>query len=675
MAIDVGASLGLPGTSAAFRTGNLVGWALEFFRELPDGTEEPGSAIVLSSDDYDAGTIEATLPDGLGGGSYGFTVEGVTDEDYRKIAQGISGSRPSMKLYLWWRDTNASVGGYLANLAGATGLISPASKPPEDALVAVLRVVNVTRKRGERRYEAVISARELAYDRVARPIASRPLRAADLRLAMENAAEDANLNLEVHGIAYTGGDVRTYAEKGSTYRRFFGEAAQSMEFLHPNRRGRGMLLIRNGTLHAGPRPIPLTGDAKPLTGATGFIEAERIAAEPDPEAGPTPPPPPGKRRFTLTLKGRPDIKPGDLVKFDPPAEEVMKTQPSFGAALFGGLGASLADALVPELGDALGADAVTLYVSSVKHTLGRTKGFATVVTGVEVPGANDKAWDAAAMDEPSDPAPSGSRAASASASGAGAAVAAIAAHATEAARGRRFAEVGEVRRFTHDGGAAAEPPSQTETVWRGLIVPDGKENAARRLPVRRKEPSPVAGIPYLTPFAWGKCGLVLPRYPGTRVMLEHRNGDGTDAVDIGALWESGKGPSSEPGDWWLILPVGVPSNKRQTVADKESAPPEHSGKASNDLVDADGNRVITVGELTVRVGKDALTTAGTRPTRASETGSITIEHVAGGSSIVMKSDGTVVITAKNIEMTATENIKMTAAKVDVKVSDKMDVHG
>jgi hypothetical protein len=676
MAIDVGGALGLPGTSKAFRTGNLAGWALVFFRELPDGTEEPKSKFVVSNDDYTAASIEANLPDGLGGGSYAFTLEGVTDDDYRQLAQGISGSRPAVKLYLWWRDTNASVGGYLANLAGVTGLVSSASEPPKDALVAVLRVVNVSRKRGERRYEAVISARELAYDRLARPIWNRPLRAADLRLAMENAADETNLKLEVHEIPYTGGDVRTYGEKGGSYRRFFGEAAESMEFLRPDRTGRGMLLIRDGTLHIGPRPIPLTGEPKPLTEATGFIEAERIPAELDPEAGPTLPSPLGKRRFSLTLKGRPDIKPGDLVQFDPPAEEVMTTQPSFGASLFGGLGASLADALIPKLGDALGPNAVNLYVNSVKHTLGRTKGFATVVSGVEVAGANEKAWDAAIEDGPSKPAPAAtSRAASPAASGAGAAAAAIAAHASEAAGARFFAEVGEVRRFNYSGGAAAEPPSQTETVWRGLIVPDGKENGARRLPIRRKEPSPVPGIPYLTPFAWGKCGLVLPRYPGTRVLLEHRNGDGTDAVDVGSFWESGKGPSSQPGDWWLILPADVPSDRRQAAPDKNLSPAEPTGKATNDLIDADGNRVITVGELTVRVGRDGLTTAGTRPTRASDVGSITIEHVAGGSSIVMKSDGTVVIKAKNIEMTASANITMSAAKVDVKVTDKMDVHG
>jgi hypothetical protein len=449
-----------------------------------------------------------------------------------------------------------------------------------------------------------------------------------------------------------------------------------MELLRPDRRGRGMLLIRDGTLHAGPRPIPLSGEAKSLTEATGFIEAERVAAEPDPEAGPTPPPPPGKRRFNLTLKGRPDIKPGDLVKFDPPSEEVMKTQSSFGASLFGGLGASIADAALPGLTDALGPNAVTLYVNSVKHSLGRTKGFATVVSGVEVAGANEKAWDAAPKDGPSEPVPATApRLASSSASGAGAAAAAILTQAADAARSRRFPEVGEVRRFNHSGGAAAEPPSQTETVWRGLIVPDGKENSARRLPVRRKEPSPVPGVSYLTPFAWGKCGLVLPRYPGTRVLLDHRNGEGTDAVDVGAFWESGKGPTSEPGDWWLILPVGVAADKRQTLPDSTSPPSEHTGKATNDLIDADGNRVITVGELTVRVGQDGLTTAGTRPARAGDEGSVTIEHVAGGSKIVMKSDGTVVITAKNIEMTASENIKLTAAKVDVKVSDKMDVHG
>ena len=63
--------------------------------------------------------------------------------------------------------------------------------------------------------------------------------------------------------------------------------------------------------------------------------------------------------------------------------------------------------------------------------------------------------------------------------------------------------------------------------------------------------------PYASPFAWGKFGLVLPRYPGMRVLLAHRNGDDDDLVDIGALWERGNAPASNPGDYWLILPAAI----------------------------------------------------------------------------------------------------------------------
>ena len=138
---------------------------------------------------------------------------------------------------------------------------------------------------------------------------------------------------------------------------------------------------------------------------------------------------------------------------------------------------------------------------------------------------------------------------------------------------------------------------------------------------------PLDGVPYATPFAWGRCGLVLPRYPGTRVAAAFRNGDADDPIDVGALWESGQGPESEPGDWWLILPGDVPRRRRGQHAGRRAAPPEHTGKATNDLIDADGNRVIEVGGLTVRVGRTPAA-AGQRPAAATSRLS-PIEHADG----------------------------------------------
>jgi hypothetical protein len=173
---------------------------------------------------------------------------------------------------------------------------------------------------------------------------------------------------------------------------------------------------------------------------------------------------------------------------------------------------------------------------------------------------------------------------------------------------------------------------------------------------------------------------VLPRYPGTRVVLLHRNGDADDPVDAGALWEAGHGPDAQPGDWWLVLPVGVPPGDREALPD-EGAPAEHDGKASNDLVDADGNRVIEVGELTVRVGRDSLGGAGTRPARGDD-GAVTIEHADAGARIVIKQDGSVTIHAAAdlqvsaggaIRLAAGGDIDLQGANVNVQVDGTMDV--
>ena len=65
-------------------------------------------------------------------------------------------------------------------------------------------------------------------------------------------------------------------------------------------------------------------------------------------------------------------------------------------------------------------------------------------------------------------------------------------------------------------------------------------------------------MPVVTPFAYGGYGLVLPRYPGERVLLADTGG-GQDVVDIGSVWDDGVMPPAEPGDWWLVLPVAVPT--------------------------------------------------------------------------------------------------------------------
>lgn len=662
--------------------GNDAGWLLGFHRE-ENGRVVDDPVLEIGASDYHA-EIKATLPGGLEGGSYTFVVEGLTDDHYGKIAQGKEKSPTVVKLYLFWRDTNASAGGYLANMAGLTDTFSQVKgKDIPQAMVAALRIVSVTRKAGARRYETTINAKERIFSllesrRLCQAVAKDTTADAlkELLEAQSQLQQGKDKDYVFHGLkpnstcpppagANQGSERRELAA-GKTILELLRDLGNSMEET-TGRYGRGMFLIRDGRLHLGVRPIPLAGDGKDpkkLMLGNGLIETEALApVQTDPNfdycqnAGKKPP---ERRQFKLTLKGRPDLKPGDLVEFDLPPEEVDKT----GGGLLGALGDLVSGALLPSLGEGDFKNPVKLYVASVEHVLGRTKGFATTVTGVEIKDVKET-WDCHTPQSrggsatPPTPANPETEAAHA--------VRRLTENAVEA---RNFPEVGEVRQMTSSG--SAEPPGQTLTVWRGLAPGDGRSGQARRQAIQRPSPAPASGVPYTTPFAWGKCGLVLPRYPGTRVLVAHRGGRSDDPVDVGAVWESGHGPDSKAGDWWLILPAGIPAQQRATLADS-ATPQEHTGPATNDLIDADGNRVIEVGELTVRIGRGQLNPAGNRPARG-EADAVTIEHAAKGSKIVIKKDGTIEIhAAADMLLKADGDIKMEAQNVKVKVSGSMDV--
>jgi len=188
-------------------------------------------------------------------------------------------------------------------------------------------------------------------------------------------------------------------------------------------------------------------------------------------------------------------------------------------------------------------------------------------------------------------------------------------------------------------------------------------------------------VPYLTPFAWGKCGLVVPRYPGTRVVSVYRHGLPDDPVEVGAVWGAGEGPDAQAGDWWLSLPVGFPKNNRAAISD-DAVPAQHSGAVANDLIDADGHRVVEVANLRVRIGSGGLKQAGTRPEPAPDDTLLSVEHSDGTTLLTIDSSGAVRVVAKgalslkgsSISLDAGNgSVSITAKTVDVHVSDQMTV--
>lgn len=668
------------------RIGNDAGWVLEFYQERSGILEPHPNLRSLRVEDYYA-DIQAELigceNNSLRSGVYTFTIEGLIDEHYRILSLNNPKRPTVVKLYLYWRDTIASAGGYLSSFAGLTDLTGKLSESDlRDALVAVLSIKRVSRKAGSRRYETTIQAEERAFNALSKRV-TNSICMESPRSVVQKIQEEMHIQIRfdekdtftTQGFIQHRGNSSpatelAYLERGKTYVETIRELASAVE-IATGKYGRGMLLIRDGDLYFGPRSIPLEphSNPKPLQPENGFIEPEITGTKDsdpyfDRSSGEPPPP---LTQFKLTLKGRPDLKPGDLVKFNLPPEDEAKTTPWIGDALLG-----IAGPLVPVLDQGF-ANAVTLYVNSVKHQLSRTCGFVTYVTGVVISNVKEP-WD---THSPSGSRPVTSSSASRSASSSTTAAQSVQQIAERAVSSRYFAEVGEVRQVTTQGqGSQSASPGQTLTVFRGLVAPDGGANQASRLAIQRTNPLRLPGVAYATPFAWGKCGLVLPRYPGTRVMMVHRNGQGSDPVEVGALWESGHGPDSEPGDWWLILPVDIPESQRSNIAEN-ATPEEHTGKVSQDLIDAEGNRIIEVGELTIRVGKESLKNAGERPNRPkrpSVEGSVTIEHTKEGSKIVMKPDGSIEITAKKIKLDAGNgDIEMIANNIDVQVSGSMNV--
>jgi hypothetical protein len=646
--------------------GNDAGWALTFH------TETEGRGIVdepvrtLTVDDYDA-SIEAALPDGFSAGKYTFRIEGITERDYGALR---GDDAPTVvRLHLFWRDTGMAV------------------LPLPELQVAELSILRVRRAVGARRYECMIDAGERVFvkarDRRAHEQLTAPNTLEMIRLLALEAGFEFEPRPDIGAAPYgfnpdgslpslTGGppglDPRV-VEQGTTFAQALIELGKRIEDGMPDARGRGVLLIRNGGLVVGKRPIPPVGmPPHVLTPQSGFVDSE--AVEPA-SADQTPGQKPARAQFKLTLKGRPDILPGDVVRFSPAIEDAPTT-PS------GGFRATAASFLGPLIGDLPAGPVVTLYVNSVEHRLSRDSGFATALVGVVLEDGEtfSDAWDID-WSGASDPPPDARGNSGGTANRALAAARAVKGVAEAAAAQARQPEVAEVRAMhsARPGGTTEEPPAQTLTVWQGLIPPDGHPGQARRLPVRREQPTPQDGVPYLSPFAWGRCGLVLPHYPGTRTLLAFRNGQVDDPVEVGALWESGHAPESQPGDWWLILPVGVPDSRRASLPDSRPVPPEHTGKATNDLIDADGRRIIEVGELTIRVGGAELHDAGTRPALPHETGAITIEHTRKGSKITMLPDGTISIeAAKDLELRAPNgDINLTSVRVRVRVDSAMEV--
>jgi hypothetical protein len=661
------------GPSRDVTPGTLPTWAVVFSDDLNHGTRVPSGdfaprseRLTISGDVYD-GRVTATLRSDLVGGTYEIGVEGLTDDDYQRIRLP-AGKSLRAAIHLWWKDTGTGVLADLTRAAGLTSLLGDSERPPDGSLVAVIRVDTVRREAGERRYDTIISGRELVFARLGEARVQGELCYASLDAAAKHLAEDAGVSIVRHGLAklVPAANEKEFADvrPGTTLdalRTVRSQAAASLAL-----QGLSTAMVRDGVLHLGlwtarDGGTGRLGVERVLDESVGLLSVTRGADADAAAVDATR----ARATVTATCLGRPDIKPGDTVKVPLPPEDFPTLAPT-------GSGLPLLNDLADLLGSHSGnVELSRCVVTGVTHRLSARQGFVTVVSATVLRDTTDDGWDPV-------PPPRGDDRRTAGDVVRGGVPADVASETAKAVEGlsrtvtRASAAlrllVGQVR--AHPGADGGAPDQTSSDLWYSRAPEDGRPAAVRRLPVTPGEHGELRRVPVVTPFAFGGYGLVLPRYPGERVVVADAGG-GQDVLDLGSVWDDGVQPPAQPGDWWLVLPISEPVD--DLPADRTVEPPR-AGDASHDLIDADGHRVIEVSGLTLRVN-DIPRQCTERP-EPGETGVVLLENSKDGKAarIVLHDDGTIAITGTGITLDAGDgDLTLKAADVKVSVTGTMDV--
>lgn len=204
---------------------------------------------------------------------------------------------------------------------------------------------------------------------------------------------------------------------------------------------------------------------------------------------------------------------------------------------------------------------------------------------------------------------------------------------------RPYLEVGKIKEYKT--GTVSETPHRG-SVFYGQRFERTEPQPSLRAEVESQEKQLLTNTPLASPFAWHKCGLVVPVYPGMKALVGHNLGLANDGVIAGFLWSEKPAitaPENKPGDWWLCLPIDFdPSN-----------PPTDQTKAVNDITTNTGTRVIELKGLKITVGTGKLATVGKRPIEGADD-EFLIEH-ASGTRLRIASDGALTIDASKASLT------------------------
>ncbi|MFJ8675625.1 hypothetical protein [Streptomyces sp. NPDC093589] len=628
--------------------GFQAGWALVFRKDNGKGFADEGAKpLRLTHADHQAEfTVEGDST--LRGATFDVVVDGMLDRDYDAIT---AGEYVHVEIRLGWWDLGRGFGP--AALATLGAVLPGGAGGEQDGLGAVLhgRILAAERTHGEFTYRARFSGVDAHYHRMRCNPPRHPTGPAPrtvLGYAAQLCEHDTAIGVPVLG---EGRDVTVdgVLDIGAT-----GSVVRALKELARLAHGGDArfevpMFLRAGRLHVGAWTKPVKGGRSwDLTPITGLVES-RPVIDRDPEAVPKGSPfaAPEVRRFDLTLLGRPDIAVGDVVRADLPNPSPADLKSTLASSPMGPLGDMTAGVLG---GGAGGGSPLDYAVVGFVHRLGPSTGFVTRLTVERRP----------APDRPA----VGTR--PGSADEASRLAVALAEQHRRASNTRRTHEVGLVRRQDVSGTFrdGHDVPAQSLAIDEGLADAPSPNVPSKAPPA--DTPDQLVDKPYLTPFAYGGTGLVLPHYPGMRVVSLHYREEHQNAVVAGAIWDDGTAPRSHLGDWWLSLPTNLAGTgiAGESAPDPTSAP-RPSGPASHDLTNGLGNRVIQVGGLRITVGRALMKPVGQRPDDAAD-GEVVIEHAVANARISIDSLG-------NIEISTGADLTLAAKKITLRPQTVVEV--
>ncbi len=616
------------------KVGFDAGWRLEFRPDTP-AAAMADPVVTVDRSGYDA-DVQVGFESTWSSPTFTVTVDGMRQADVDAI---LSRNCSIVTVALGWRDTPGSFLAAGANLLAAAGL--GGSKTSALPTVLTGRITALERTAGDVRYRTRFSGIDAVWSRLQTAqlgdaTLPPPTTAGALITALCGrltppvpvAVEGDDRKLE--GVVDPRPTDRVADALQALARVAFPEAPG----------GRVPLLLRDGTVHVGAWTTSVTGGSRHrLDASGGLVDATPAPYEHDDPAKSDPFATSTADAWDVSLLGRPDIKVGDIAEIGLP-KTVTKSPPGGAAAVLGALGA-LGALAAPVVGLLTGAATISprdFRVLSVSHVLGRTTGFSTTLRVEGVDGG------------PRQPGP------------------AHEANRVAESIDARIGAVGQARRPIDVGIVTGQSVIEAETPGVAPAQRLGLDSGLAEAPppnlvVRGELDSPRTHLvdkPYLTPFAFGGTGLVIPHYPGTRVVQLNHAGDQRNAVVAGCVWPEDTEPVSQLGDWWLTLPTQVsPADSGKNVT------PAPSGPVASDLINADGGRVINVKGFEITVGQSLMPTVGGRPDDAAP-GTLTIRSAGGNASISIDTHG-------NVSISTDKEIRFSGQKVVMSVSDGVEI--